>query len=575
MNIKNLNLEKPLKRKSWSYKDKIKECYGLDTETLKDGTIFLLTDSFGNWVSGHSFNGYFRFLTKKSHRGKIGYFYNLRFDVDAIFNLADEEIKKNLVSGGWFKVNGFEVLNTVYKGLKIRTLDKHKYYQFFDIANFFPIYGLDECSKTFLGKAKKEIGSKSFTKTRVKKEYKRILEYCINDAVLTKELAEYWQRRIGELGFTHYAEYSIASYSKKLFSNNSYIPLLKFIDKDAINFGYKSYRGGRFELLQKGTFEHVWEYDLNSAYSTVIKELTSLNGKWEEFKNSKNLGHYEYAFLDCELKQTDKILNPQGWKYISYCYPSMNFKNYFLSKSEFEFLEKYGFDIKINEGIGLKSTSYFKPFKREVERLLKLREKYKDDPFMNKTIKKTINCFYGLQIQRYKKDGELIAGGLFNPIYAPIITSEIKSKILNLIYSKNLSEDLISINTDAVHITKNLGELDGYKKKSNGERGRYLYSGIYEIEGVKSKNRCFSKPVSFFDESQFDLSKNKKSVGDTRPAHLKESLPRPYLRIGKWYFFRKFLTLDNDLNRAWEREFKNWGDFFKGSIDSRTLRFKC
>jgi hypothetical protein len=187
-------------------------------------------------------------------------------------------------------------------------------------------------------------------------------------------------------------------------------------------------------------------------------------------------------------------------------------------------------------------------------------------------IKKIINSFYGLQIQRYKQNGEIVTGSLFNPVYASVITSDIRTNLLDLIYSKHLEEDIISINTDSIHLTKNLGLLEGFKKEAEGQRGRYLMSGIYSVEGKKNRKRCFEIPIDFFKESDFNLDSNIKEVGNTRPCHLKESLHRPILKVGKFEYFPKQISLENGINREWKGELKNWNDFFNHSIQSETLR---
>ena len=76
---------------------------------------------------------------------------------------------------------------------------------------------LDSAAKKYLNKSKIDIETKTFSKRYVKNNFEKIKKYCIQDANLTLELANYLLDKLEEFGITASKVYSCASISFQYF----------------------------------------------------------------------------------------------------------------------------------------------------------------------------------------------------------------------------------------------------------------------------------------------------------------------------------------------------------------------
>jgi hypothetical protein len=225
------------------------------------------------------------------------------------------------------------------------------------------------------------------------------------------------------------------------------------------------------------------------------------------------------------------------------------------------------------------------PLKEEIERLYAWKEK-ENDPDIKYCVKIILNSLYGKTIQAV--GGK--TGKLFNPIWASLITSLTRLKLLEFSYGNY--DKIISYSTDSVH---SIVPIDYPKNPKLGEfskdfegSGIYVMSDIYSLWNetkYKNKFRGFSL-VSEKDKGEIEeipLTKILKEIYDkdeykyftNRVYHLGECIRHTKKRdirdINIFSVSEKSLNINGDAKRIWERPFKNGKDVLENQITSKPV----
>lgn len=561
-----------------------KENTGLDTETYK-GYVKLICDDKGRHKDIESLENVVTFLTHKRYRGKFNWFYNIQFDFESIVKYMDKSELSDLYVNGEIEFNNFRISYISKKFFSIK--DKNnQYYYFYDLYNFLDT-SLDNASRKFLKENKLSgiDGNKLNTDINYWDENKsKIVRYCIQDASLTKRLADYfWNILYSNLHYFPKRPFSKGKISEEYFLANCYIPQIDNIPKKVIEYSYNSYFGGRFELLKRGYFEHVYSYDIKSAYPAQIAGLIDFTkGKWER---TKKLNEDAYTgFYLCDVNCLEYNYAPVIKKVNDLnIYPNGHFKQY-LTKSEIDFIRLYfeNTTIKIVSGYEFYPQSFNYPFKSEIERLYAWKEKEQDED-IKYVIKIILNALYGKFIQ---VTGDNLTGKLFNPLYASLITSKTRVKLFELAYQN--PDSIIAFSTDSISATEklkvvNAPKLGDFAKDFEGQ-GVYILSDVYTLwNDTKNKNRIrgFSHAKEKDNDSTSILLKDiLENMDDTvykyityRPHHLGECLTHDKSLNIKQHLnvfskVEKSININGDIKRVWNKDFISGKQCMKENIDS-------
>ena len=154
----------------------------------------------------------------------------------------------------------------------------------------------------------------------------------MQDCIYTKELSEHWIKVFHD-AFNFYPQRFISSgylAEKVLINNKIYIPKFTEIQYDVQDIAWKSYYGGRFEILKRGFIGTAHLYDINSAYPYVLANIPDITkGKWRRakkiLKNAK-LGFFKIQcdIPDCKyippfpFRTNSKLIFPSS-KFVTYC----------------------------------------------------------------------------------------------------------------------------------------------------------------------------------------------------------------------------------------------------------------
>jgi len=576
---------------------KRKENTGLDTETY-NGYAKLICSNDGDYKFLESFDDVIQFLTQNKFRGRYNWFFNIRFDFEALIKYLDYEELVTLYNEHSLMYNQYftiDYLPSKYFSIK----DNHNnYYYFYDMHNFLEM-SLQKASEVFLKDTKLSdiVNSKLLN---IDSQYwinnkENIIKYCIQDANLTKRLADYfWNIIYTNINFNPKLPLSKGKLSEEYFLHKCNIPVINSIPYDCLQTAYNTFYGGHFEILKRGYFDHAYSLDIKSAYPAEIAKLINFSkGKWYRVKEKDENCHT--GFYKCTIEAMEPIFSPFKQKIGGdsglNIYPNGRFTQY-LTKQEIDFFEVHfpNSAIKINYGYEFIPKTLEYPFKTEIEHLYAWKEK-EQNPEIKYCVKIILNSLYGKFIQVSGNENQ--TGKLFNPIYAALITSGCRLKILELALQK--PDDIISFSTDSVISRKQLKTKDNpqmgdFSLDFSGE-GVFIMSDVYnlwnnETKKVKSKLRGFSlASTKDYDNKEIYLKDILAGMNTTeyeyfteRPYHLGECLLHIHKRkitdLNVFAQVKKKIDINGDNKRIWEKDFARGKDCLTESHDSLPIIYE-
>lgn len=576
-----------------------------DTETYK-GCCKLLACSGGKYKLNPSFLECIKFLYYLANNNKVyRFFYNLDFDITSILKLWKSDTSKVrnkwiLKKIEWLK-NGISVRYKGYllKWIKgrmftIKSISRRKSVVFTDIFSFFKV-GLNKSSKKYLKDIKVNDIDGNLLNTSLnywKKREKKIIEYCIQDCILTKKLGLLLIESIEKVGLP-LPKYlvSSASLSKHFFRHNGFIPTISHIPENILQISYDCYFGGRFEMFKRGFFEKAFLYDKVSQYPFFIKDLLSLrDGLWKKttvIPMNQCLGFFNV-----------KIDIPKD-----YLIPTIPIRHNGVNKFPNGKIEKwltwYDIDlirdyiIEVKEGYVFYESALcksnpknnHKPFYDKIELLFEKKKELKRNSLDldYNIVKLCMNALYGCFIEIHKNydvfdNFELNSGVLFNCVYASLITAFGRWSVIKDI-PKEKYKHIIAIHTDSlisdIPLEKYLDigiELGQWNKESKqNDKGIILNTGMYQI-GYLVKTRGI--PKKFIKNWLRFCLKNKqlniKTFEINHMRKLSEGLIRDKTleQVNTIVKDIRSVNCNSDTKRHWINDFNDFNEVIFLNIDS-------
>lgn len=364
---------------------KPKKIYGFDIETFGNNNNFLMgsivnnTEKYIFWNQKEMID-----FCLNSHDLRNSWLYatNLGFDFLALFG-NDFDIYSKFE----YIIRGSEIIHTSYKN----ETTKSKIY-FSDTMNFLKL-GVENIGKII---NIKKMPKPSFLGKKPKNEIekKQLEVYNLNDSYITFKFAEYLQNGFNEIGTN--IKYTIASTSKSLFTNKYLKYMIMQPSKEVIKEMYKSYYGGRTEIIQRGYIHDCFYYDINSLYPSVMKNnvFPFPNTLKLSYKNDVNI-IYDYEGISlCNFKVKDlyiPLLPFRDTDKLLFC--NGDFTNW-QTHAEIRKAIELGYEVDIKKTYYTEKT--FNPFKDFVDDLYKKRMIYKNENNnMHILYKILLNSLYG------------------------------------------------------------------------------------------------------------------------------------------------------------------------------------
>jgi hypothetical protein len=419
--------------------------------------------------------------------------------------------------------------------------------------------------------------TKSFTPDYVKLNWKKLSDYCIQDAKLTERLGVYLVKKLEELGIEVSTLYSCASITYNYFNSQTKINTALnhwYNNKKAFAFACDAYEGGKFEITSRGRFTGC-EYDISSAYPYEIQNLIDI-----ETANVTITDHYTsdstYSFLRVFIDNTQGYHLPCGLAPSKSTGPIRTYPagQYFLTitKEEYEYIKTLqGVKIDVLESANFYVNHKIYPYKKIIHDLYTLKSEYKKKDEMLYNVTKILqNSFYGKLCQATEThDNKIFLGPAFNPVHAAVITANTRIKIAKIqnLYRSDPSFECYAVHTDSVISNKPIPNefissvLGGFEFVSEG-KGIIIACGIYQMGDA-----CAFKGM----KSEKDAEK--KTWEDILKLNPKATkIPHRQVQVESWFSamarnheldkinvftdVEKSIDLNGDLKRVWPTKFK-------------------
>lgn len=418
------------------------------------------------------------------------------------------------------------------------------------------------------------------------------------------DLAGWLQGSLSSVGIHTNKLYSPANVAQRLMMHECEVP--NMYRKKAKEYAYKTYSGGRIEVFKRGFIPHVQMWDIASAYPAEIRNLLDVqNGEWD-FKRDYDPSA-AYAFIRAEVLidgETGLIpyRKPDGTLY----YPSGKWHEAHITDKELHAIEDSGGTVNILDAWHFYPTLLNHPFRSLIDRLYSLRREIeKEDRNRANTIKLLMNSLSGKflqlntawQIADWQEMEDFLectddiigvkriftTGRMFNPVYAAIITANVRLKLRKSVVSER---DLIAFHTDGLMTLSppredSVGDGMGtFRLKETGD-AIVMGSGIYEIESDDgsrtTRTRSFNpdgKSLRDILASQGRSAKLKLPV--VRPITLNELFNRDDFTpsaIAETVHEEMEISAGFDYKRRWFT-FPRCSDFLDSCMESEVLRVK-
>ena len=592
-----------------------KACVGFDTET-SNGACGLLCTSESVALESHDALEILQFLTQKPFSKTVNVFFNLGYDTNAILKLLPERNIKEIATHNETVITEPDVYKIRIIPNKFLKINNSKFFDAWQFFKYEPDSRLDTVAQKYLKTGKIDVEEI----TGVKKEnYKfsdfsnpEIQKYCVMDALLTKQLFDVVIDNSNKVGMLCNNPYSCATLSKNYFFNTVGIknPYWYYFNgensKRSFEMAFNAYNGGRFEVFQKGTFNDVHEYDVNSMYPAQISKLQNIFDI--DFITCKNEQAFDrlrnkqtfYAFLEIEAKQDMEInILPVVDETGVLVYPKGKVHR-FITYPELQLLEKYNQEYKIIHGLigEPKNGKVEYPFREPINNIFNERKKYDKSNFISSLYKIIMNSNYGGYIEiniDLSKDGngnieDMIpddaseeflyksfkAGKYFCPPYASYITAMARCFLTDTML-QNDYDSILSCFTDSILGSKPLNGLELGSELGTWEYAHYdsasiVGTGLYYMQNEK-KSKTRTRGFRFMGIDEFDF---KKFLGNeyeiTKNIKLKEAIRQDRLAdFNKILKEKKEVDLNFDKKRKWNDKFNNVDDVFNKQIKSTAI----
>ncbi len=540
-------------------KSNLRPIYGLDCETYQ-GNIILIADSGGRYLDTDvSAESVISFLFQSRYKTSWNFFYNLGYDAEVILKLLGEELNlykktRNLV----FRHGDYKIEYIPNKKLAIRKA--HHSTVFFDIAQYYHA-SLANAYQKNIGKLpddylemKKQRAE--FSTRFYKRNKKKIQNYCVQDCIYTKQLAERWIKLFHDAFSFYPARWISSGYlAEKVLINNSVdVPKFDESPKAIQDFAYRCYFGGRFEILKRGYIGTAYLYDINSAYPYALTKFPDITkGIWIKRKSIHK--DAKVGFFKIRAKIPDcKYVPPFAFrKDYTVVFPSGEFETY-CTLDELKACNDCSY-YKILDSYQFIPESEIYPFRDFVNKIYQKRMKLKHQGnSLELPFKIILNSIYGKTGQKIR--GRI--GNMFNPIVFSFITGFARAQLYNFTRENRLEKQVVSFATDSICTTEKLdidsSSLGAFSFDKSADDVFYLQNGFYRFNGSwkqRGLGHLGTKEIEHLDTFERD-GKLFYRFKVLRSSRLRSSILQDKIQdIGKIKPFVREVNLNADRKRFW------------------------
>jgi len=492
----------------------------------KGNKYFLLGNSFEYIYNkkGLSSRKCLEFLTRKLKKKRI--IFNLHYDLQFwIKDFKDEKILE-LMNGQRVAFYNYELQYFHKKMLIIKK--GNSLFKIYDILSFFNQsllntierlqIKLNEEESNILIKGKKErINFDNMT-------LEEIILYNKTECIITEKIAgkiyslmleSFYRDKKGKLKnlviTNFFGASAIASKLLKDYEVSKLKPFEKFQD-----IFESSYYGGRFEILKIGVFKNVFKYDINSAYPSILKDLTEIK-EFKKVRKPKTINDKGIYLIYYKQFYPSDFICPFPLRHnTGRIFYTGEISGYYFGCEINAFLNsgvnKENYELKIIFGIvPIEGKKIFenKQGYNLIEDMFEQRNRYKQKKDLKHYLYKiALNSLYGKLAQK-------VGSKSFTHFYyASYITAKVRSILIDECYKVDYKK-IICFATDCiiseVPLKVKTGENLGEWEFDFIEKAEILMSGFYRLQKENKKYyfglRGFNVKEKQFDKILFEVKK--------------------------------------------------------------------
>ena len=465
-----------------------------------NGKYVLLANSYGDRIynpEGLSSGDCLEFLALKYADSPKRVAFAFGYDVNNIIrDLPDDSIER-LFRNQVVKWEGFRLK---YVPGKIFSVNGITYY---DTFSFF--------ATNFINVVKRMLGEDRVTENLRQGKAARgefeswniedIIKYNDEELQLLVEILDKLRDAFTRVG-VHLTEwYGPGAVAKVWYKTHGVLPRDVLQDEVALALN-SAYYGGRFEQVRLGRISPVWEYDIHSAYPSIMAEMPYFTTWRTARRYEQNKYSIWYVSFDLrgainfERNKKKRIEDgffplPMRSKDGRICYPMIG-KGWFWQSEIQNAIDFFpGGKVKIHKGFVANTEG--RPFDW-VKPLYDQRQELKQAGDLSEyAIKVGLNSLYGKTAQRVGR------AEYFSLAWAGFITAEVRAKLARVGYEKG-REKIIGFATDALFSTEKLDlplstDLGDWEEEKF-DYGLFFQSGVYRlVKGQEHHDRYRGSPL--------------------------------------------------------------------------------
>lgn len=354
------------------------------------------------------------------------------------------------------------------------------------------------------------------------------------------------------------------------------LPTVDDIPEETGLYAYECCKNNWVEAFKVGSWDKVWDYDLNNAYPSQIQYLPDTRlGTWEKTKEfNPILGYWK-----CEVNIKSWfspiifIAKQNGNNGNSYT-PTGVFETY-LTSAEVEFINKYKIgSVDIINGWIWKPKRIVYPLNQQIKWLFNQKENT-DNPIKIDCIKRIGSGIYGKFLEQHPEKNEF--GPRFNPVWAAEVETNTRLKVAEFVINNVGIDNLIHIAVDGLVCSKPAMGIVNSKRLGEWRLNNIapcigIGSGTMAIVGDKD-NGDFTLEYSWLKEQM----ENNKDAGSYQlekksPVTLAVAVnEKKWGKIGELKDTTKTVSVGIESKRMYRDRPRNGGELLGKVYDSEPL----
>jgi hypothetical protein len=248
------------------------------------------------------------------------------------------------------------------------------------------------------------------------------------------------------------------------------LPTIDDMPLEAAQYAYECCTGPIVQSYQKGHFDKCWDYDIKSAYGSILSECIDFRyGDWKKidyFDPKSHYGYYDsYVNMTADFHPivyagaNEKSHTPVGeWNRRSL-------------KEELLFISQYNLGTwEVNDGWVFYPTKIVKPYFKIIKWLNEWKDRTKGLDRL--VVKRILEALWGYTLRVDWNGDTAIPSEYMNTVFGAQTETLVKLKVAKFVIENNLQSQLLSIAVDGVLTTKevNIENINSQQQGSSLHR---------------------------------------------------------------------------------------------------------